>query len=208
MQTKERPEIKTSRGDRASTGRARRRSKDMSTKIIVSYDGTANEDDAIALGGLFAGAGAEVALAYVRHNRGDRLREQTEAQSELLARGAELLGDPGVDTPRRHRPLDPRGPGGARRGRGRRRDRVLLGLAHRQGPRRASATPPSGCSRAARPRSRSRRPTSPSASTDGARHGSSPSATATAARARRPRRWPRRSGARSRRSPTTRPACW
>jgi len=31
----------------------------MSTKVIVSYDGTANEDDAIALGRLFANAGAE-----------------------------------------------------------------------------------------------------------------------------------------------------
>jgi nucleotide-binding universal stress UspA family protein len=68
----------------------------MSTKIIVSYDGTANEDDAIALGGLFARAGAEVALAYVRHNHEpDREREalaETEAQ-ELLRRGTELLGD-------------------------------------------------------------------------------------------------------------------
>src|SRR5260370_641824 len=32
----------------------------MSTKIIVSYDGTANEDDAIALGRVFATAGANV----------------------------------------------------------------------------------------------------------------------------------------------------
>ena len=73
----------------------------MATKIIVSYDGTANEDDAIALGGLFARAGAEVALAYVRHNQEpDREREAlAEAEAhELLARGAELLGDPGVAT--------------------------------------------------------------------------------------------------------------
>jgi nucleotide-binding universal stress UspA family protein len=71
----------------------------MSVKIIVSYDGTANEDDAITLGGLFARAGAEVALAYVRHTQEpDRDREtlaQAEAQ-ELLERGAQLLGDPGV----------------------------------------------------------------------------------------------------------------
>ena len=39
----------------------------MSTKVIVSYDGTANEDDAIALGRVFARAGADVSLAYVRH---------------------------------------------------------------------------------------------------------------------------------------------
>ena len=39
----------------------------MSTKIIVSYDGTNNEDDAIALGRIFARAGGEVSVAYVRH---------------------------------------------------------------------------------------------------------------------------------------------
>ncbi|HZL53987.1 MAG TPA: universal stress protein [Solirubrobacteraceae bacterium] len=67
------------------------------SKIIVSYDGTANEDDAIALGRLFAAAGAEVSLAYVRHTpERDSDREalaQSEAQ-ELLRRGAELLGNP------------------------------------------------------------------------------------------------------------------
>ena len=71
----------------------------MSTKIIVSYDGTANEDDAIALGRLFGGAGAEVSLAYVRHtHETDSEREeiaQAEAE-ELLERGVELLGDPGA----------------------------------------------------------------------------------------------------------------
>jgi nucleotide-binding universal stress UspA family protein len=69
----------------------------MSAKIIVSYDGTANEDDAIALGRLFARAGAEVALAYVRHSpEADSAREaiaQNEAQ-ELLDRGVGLLGQP------------------------------------------------------------------------------------------------------------------
>ena len=68
----------------------------MSAKIIVSYDGTANEDDAIALGRLFAGAGAEVSLAYVRHtHEPDRNRETlvvAEAH-ELLKGGLELLGD-------------------------------------------------------------------------------------------------------------------
>jgi nucleotide-binding universal stress UspA family protein len=68
----------------------------MSTKIIVSYDGTANEDDAVALGGLFARVGAEVSLAYVRHTpETDGAREaiaQSEAQ-ELLDRGVQLLGN-------------------------------------------------------------------------------------------------------------------
>jgi hypothetical protein len=69
------------------------------TKLIVSYDGTNNEDDAIALGRLFAQAGAEVALAYVRHTQEpepDReVLAQHEAQ-ELLQRGGELLGLPDV----------------------------------------------------------------------------------------------------------------
>jgi nucleotide-binding universal stress UspA family protein len=69
----------------------------MSTKIIVSYDGTANEVDAIALGRVFGQAGAEVSLAYVRHTpETDSAREeiaQREAQG-LLDRGVELLGDP------------------------------------------------------------------------------------------------------------------
>ncbi|HUA74398.1 MAG TPA: universal stress protein [Solirubrobacteraceae bacterium] len=71
----------------------------MSTKIIVSYDGTANEDDAIALGRQLANAGAEVALAYVRHaQEADAERErlaQGEAE-ELLTRGAQLFGDANV----------------------------------------------------------------------------------------------------------------
>jgi nucleotide-binding universal stress UspA family protein len=71
----------------------------MSIKIIVSYDGTANENDAIALGAVFARSGAELALAYVRHtHEPDNDREtlvQSQAQ-ELLDRGAALLGDPNV----------------------------------------------------------------------------------------------------------------
>ncbi len=68
----------------------------MSANIIISYDGTNNEDDAVALGRLFASAGADVSLAYVRHApEEDTSREilaQHEAE-ELLVRGAELLGD-------------------------------------------------------------------------------------------------------------------
>ena len=71
----------------------------MSTKIIVSYDGTANEDDAVALGRVFAGAGAEVALAYVRHSQAADRDSETLAQNEaeeLLERGASLFGNPDV----------------------------------------------------------------------------------------------------------------
>lgn len=71
----------------------------MSTKIIVSYDGTANEDDAIALGRVLGSAGAEVALAYVRHSQEPDLDREKLAQNEaeeLLARGASLYGDANV----------------------------------------------------------------------------------------------------------------
>lgn len=66
-----------------------------STSIVVSYDGTHNEDDAVALGRVFAAAGAEVALAYVRHTHepqsGAEALAEHEAE-ELLLRGAALLG--------------------------------------------------------------------------------------------------------------------
>jgi nucleotide-binding universal stress UspA family protein len=69
----------------------------MSVKIIVSYDGTQNEDDAIALGRLFAEAGGEVSLAYVRHTHEPDSNRETLAQheaQELLQRGAAVFGDP------------------------------------------------------------------------------------------------------------------
>jgi hypothetical protein len=68
----------------------------MSIKIIISYDGTANEDDAVALGRVFASGGAEVALAYVRHSQEPDLDREKLAQGEaeeLLARGAALFGN-------------------------------------------------------------------------------------------------------------------
>jgi nucleotide-binding universal stress UspA family protein len=67
----------------------------MSVKIIVSYDGTANEDDAITLGRLLAEAGGEVALAYVRHSHEEDRERESLARAEaaaLLERGAALFG--------------------------------------------------------------------------------------------------------------------
>jgi nucleotide-binding universal stress UspA family protein len=61
------------------------------TSIIVSYDGTANENDALALGRIFGDAGAEVHVGYVRHSQ--ELVSDQEAQ-ELLARATELYGGP------------------------------------------------------------------------------------------------------------------
>ncbi len=72
----------------------------MATKIIVSYDGTNNEDDAIALGRTFARAGAQLALAYVRHTHEPEAEREALAQHEagaLLDRGAALLGSENVE---------------------------------------------------------------------------------------------------------------
>jgi nucleotide-binding universal stress UspA family protein len=71
-------------------------------KIIVSYDGTASDEDALAFGRLLAKAGASLVLAYVRHTiepegRRERLAEHDAEQ--LLETGARWLGQP--DVPRR-----------------------------------------------------------------------------------------------------------
>jgi len=71
----------------------------MSGKAIISYDGTPNDDDAVALGRMLAGAGFELILAYVRHAREFDQRREEVAQHDAeqrLERGAALLGDPGV----------------------------------------------------------------------------------------------------------------
>ena len=39
----------------------------MPVGVIVSYDGTANDDDALALGQMLARGAALLSLAYVRH---------------------------------------------------------------------------------------------------------------------------------------------
>jgi nucleotide-binding universal stress UspA family protein len=73
----------------------------MALKIIVSYDGTDNDDDALALGWLLGSAGASLELAYVRHARERAPGREEELQheaEELLARGARWLGDPAIPT--------------------------------------------------------------------------------------------------------------
>jgi nucleotide-binding universal stress UspA family protein len=85
----------------------------MAAKIIVSYDGTDNDRDALALGRLFKDAGASLALAYVRHAKETAGREalaEHEAQA-LLDGGAEWLDDPDVP---RHVVLDASTPQGLR----------------------------------------------------------------------------------------------
>lgn len=71
----------------------------MSAGLIVSYDGTANDDDALALGKMLAPAGFTPVLAYVRHTREFDPRREELAEHDAqqrLERGAALLGDPGA----------------------------------------------------------------------------------------------------------------
>ncbi len=67
----------------------------MTADLIISYDGTPNDDDALALGRMLSRAGATLALAYVRHAREfDPKREQLAQHDaeQRLERGAAQLG--------------------------------------------------------------------------------------------------------------------
>ena len=67
----------------------------MAANVIISYDGTPNDDDALALGKMLASAGFGLALAYVRHSREFDPRREEVAQhdaEQLLERGAAMLG--------------------------------------------------------------------------------------------------------------------
>jgi len=71
----------------------------MSSDLIVSYDGTSNDDDALALGKQFALAGASLSLAYIRHSREfDPAREELAEHDALqrLEHGAAWLEDPDI----------------------------------------------------------------------------------------------------------------
>jgi hypothetical protein len=68
----------------------------MTASLIISYDGTPNDDDALALGRMLAPAGFQLALAYVRHSREFDPRREEVAQHDAeqrLERGAATLGD-------------------------------------------------------------------------------------------------------------------
>jgi nucleotide-binding universal stress UspA family protein len=70
----------------------------MSSEVIISYDGTANDDDALALGRMLAPL-SELALAYVRHAPEidpDRERLAQHDAERRLEQGAERLGDPEI----------------------------------------------------------------------------------------------------------------
>ncbi len=69
----------------------------MTADLIISYDGTPNDDDALALGKLLARTGSAAALAYVRHSKEFDPKREELAQydaEQRLARGAELIGIP------------------------------------------------------------------------------------------------------------------
>jgi len=69
----------------------------MTPRIIISYDDTDNDRDALALGRLLGVSGASLSLAYVRHSQleEDNLEEAERHQAEdLLERGAEQIGAP------------------------------------------------------------------------------------------------------------------
>jgi nucleotide-binding universal stress UspA family protein len=74
-------------------------SRPMSSELIVSYDGTPNDDDALALGRLLARTGASLALAYIRHSHEfDPAREELAQHdaSRRLEQGAAWLGEPDI----------------------------------------------------------------------------------------------------------------
>jgi nucleotide-binding universal stress UspA family protein len=71
----------------------------MSAHAIISYDGTQNDDDALALGKRLGRAGITLALAYVRHSREFDAKREELAQHDAeqrLERGAALVGDPEI----------------------------------------------------------------------------------------------------------------
>ncbi|MFZ1997210.1 MAG: universal stress protein [Solirubrobacteraceae bacterium] len=79
----------------------------MATPVIVSYDGTSNDDDALALGRMLAVGGAKLSLAYVRHSREyDPRREEVGGYDadHRLEQGALWLDAPEIE---RHVVIDP-----------------------------------------------------------------------------------------------------
>lgn len=72
----------------------------MSVNVIVSYDDTANDQDALMLGHVLSEVGAHLTLAYVRHAKQvEHTREELEENEAeaLLDRGARWLADPTVE---------------------------------------------------------------------------------------------------------------
>ena len=69
----------------------------MAPKIIVSYDDTANDRDALVLARLLMDAGASAQLAYVRHARAPQRAQDVREErrvTEMLERGATWIRAP------------------------------------------------------------------------------------------------------------------
>ncbi len=79
----------------------------MSVGVIVSYDGTTNDDDALALGQMLASDSTTLSLAYVRHSHEYDPRREEIARHDAerrLEQGAVWLEDPDIV---RHVVVDP-----------------------------------------------------------------------------------------------------
>jgi nucleotide-binding universal stress UspA family protein len=71
----------------------------MGAELIISYDGTVSDDDALVLGSLLAPDPSRLALAYVRHSPELDPRRETLAQHDAerrLEQGAQRLGHPEI----------------------------------------------------------------------------------------------------------------
>ena len=71
----------------------------MPISIIISYDGTTHDDDALMLGKMLSAAGASLSLAYVRHSREyDPRREEIGVHDadRRLEQGAVWLEDDAI----------------------------------------------------------------------------------------------------------------
>ncbi|HZE03997.1 MAG TPA: hypothetical protein VE127_02165 [Solirubrobacteraceae bacterium] len=82
-------------------------SRAMAISVIVSYDGTTNDDDALALGRQLAAAGVSLSLAYVRHSREYDPRREEIGEYDAVRRldqGAAWLREPDIT---RHVVIDP-----------------------------------------------------------------------------------------------------
>jgi nucleotide-binding universal stress UspA family protein len=62
------------------------------TTVIVSYDGTDNDRDALALGRLLAGAGASLELAYVSHHHEPEPDSPTDVPFHVVQSGSTADG--------------------------------------------------------------------------------------------------------------------
>jgi len=77
------------------------------SEVIVSYDGTTHDDDALALGQMLAVGPITLSLAYVRHTREYDPRREEIGEYDAgrrLEQGAQWLADPDI---KRHIVVDP-----------------------------------------------------------------------------------------------------